>query len=183
MIPLHALRCGSGHANPKKRFCLRRRRQPIPFTLTPTPTPTPTHDTQVVGLGHWAKLALRSIQLEHWMWMCRRLCGKRLQGALSAAGYVYPGKEAFYADVWHSVDALWAWQEACGHTGHTPVIGDIIYCRDLPGLVGHRLPYVAPVVYAAHPSIASVCGSNGSIPCSPLSLHAFVPASDRFCSA
>lgn len=58
---------------------------------------------------------------------------------------MYPNKAAFYADVWQCVDALWTWQEACGHTGHTPVVGDIIFCRDLPALVGHRVQCVRPL--------------------------------------
>ena len=44
-------------------------------------------------------MSLRSIQLEHWLWLLQHLSGKKLKEALSAEGYFYPNKSSFYNEV------------------------------------------------------------------------------------
>ena len=52
-----------------------------------------------MGLQHWSVMSLRSIQLEHWLWLLQHLSGKKLKEALSAEGYFYPNKSSFYNEV------------------------------------------------------------------------------------
>lgn len=91
---------------------------------------------QVVGLQHWATVELRSIQLEHWIWMTRNLSGKKLKNALTDAGYFYTQKSSFYHEIWHSVRTIWDWQERCGHVGVWSIVGDLIGVLQLVELVG-----------------------------------------------
>ena len=52
-----------------------------------------------MGLEHWSIMSLRSIQLEHWLWLLQNVKGKQLKETLSKDGYVYPNKQSFYNEV------------------------------------------------------------------------------------